>query len=247
MTNAGNLERSFLNGFCNHTNIAITNRFQSVFNNARSTNAYVDNSFRLGYTMESTSHKGIIRHSVAENYQLRTANGITVCSTGSGKLYNFAHLLNSVHIDTAFSRANAYRRANNVSYSKRFGNGSNQISIAFSVALIHQCRKATNKVYANILRSFVQSLRQGNVVITVAAFPNHRDGSNRNTLVDNGHAQFNFQIFACFYKALCLLANFIINLLRSYLNIRVSTITKADAHGDGTHVQFIFGNHACCF
>ena len=247
LTNASDFERSLFDGFCYHTDIAVTHRFQSIFYNARTTYAYIDYSFRFSHTVESTCHKGIIRHGVTEDYQFRTTDSITISSASCSHLHYFAHLFYSVHIDTAFGRTNAYRRANNVSYSQRFGNGSNQISIAFSVAFIYQRRKTTNKVNAYILSSFIKSLCQRNIVIAIAAFANHRNRCNRNAFIDNGHAQFNFQIFASFYKVFCLLANLVINFLRSYLHIGMSAVTQADAHSDGTHIQFVFGNHTCSF
>ena len=247
LTNASDFEGSLFNSFRNHTDIAVTHRFQSILNNARTTYAYIDYSFRFSHTVESTCHKGVVRYGVAEDYQFRTTDSIAVSSTSSSHLHYFTHLFYSVHIDTAFGRTNAYRRTNNVSYSQRFRNRSNQISVAFGVAFIYQCRKTTNEVYAYILRSFIKSLRQRNIVIGVTAFANHGNGGYGNAFVNNGHAQFKFQIFASFYKVFCLLANLIINFLRSYLHIGMSAVTQANAHSDGAHVQFVFGNHACSF
>ena len=247
LANAGNLEGSFLNRFGNHTDITVTYLLQCVFNNARSADANVDNAFRLGYAMEGTCHKRVIRHSVAEYYQLSAADCITVSSTLGSSLHNLAHLFYSVHVDTAFGRADAYRGADNVGNCQCFRNGCNQIAVALGVALVHESGKTADEVNADLLACVVQSLCQRYIIIAVAAFANHGNRGYGNTLVDDGHAQLNFDILTGFYQMLCLAANLIINLLRCYLDIRMTAITQADAHGDSTHVQLILGNHARSF
>ena len=247
LADAGNLESSFLNSFGNHTDIAVTHLLQRIFNNTRSAYANVDNAFRFGYAMEGTCHERVIRHSVAEYYQLSTTDCITVSGTLGSSLYNLAHLFYSVHVDTAFGRTNAYRGADNVGNCQCFRNRSNQIAVALGVALVNESGKAADKVNTDLLACVVQSLCQRYIIVAVTAFANHGNRRYGNTLVDDGHAQLNFDILTGFYQMLCLAANLIINLLRCYLDIRMTAITQADAHGDSTHVQLILGNHARSF
>ena len=247
LADTGNFESSFLNCFGNHTDIAVTYLLQCIFNNARAADANVDNAFRFGYAMESACHERVIRHSIAEYYQLSTTDRITIGSTLGSSLHNLAHLFYSIHIDTAFGRANAYGRANNVGNRQCFRNRRNQIAVALGVALVHESGKTADKVNADLLTCVVQSLCQRYIIIAVTAFTNHRNRRYGNTLVDDGHAQLNLNILTGFYQMLCLTANLIINFLRCYLDIRMTAITQADAHGDSTHVQLILGNHARSF
>ena len=247
LANAGNLESSFLNSFGNHTDIAVTHLLQCVFNNARAADANIDNAFRLCYAVEGTCHERVIRHSVAEYHQLSATDCIAVGSTLSSSLHNLAHLFYSVHVDTAFGRTDAYRGANNISNCQCFRNGGNQIAVTLGVALVHESGKTADEVDADLLACVVQSLCQRYIIVAVAAFAHHRNRRYGNTLVDDGHAQLNLDILTGFYQMLCLTANLIINLLRCYLNIRMTAITQADAHGDSTHVQLILGNHARSF
>ena len=247
LADAGNLEGSLFNRFGYHTDIAVTHLLQCVFNNARSAYANVDNAFRFGYAVEGTCHERVIRHSIAEYNKLSTADCIAVSSTLGSSLYNLAHLFYSIHIDTAFGRANAYGRANNVGNCQCFRNRRNQIAVALGIALVHESGKAADEVNANLLACVVQSLCQRYIIVAVAAFANHGNRRYGNTLVDNGHAQLNLDILTGFYQMLCLTANLIINFLRCYLDIRMTAITQADAHGDSTHIQLILGNHARSF
>ena len=215
-----------------------------MLHNAGAANAHVDHGFRLGYAQKGTGHKGVIGHSVAEHNQLRTANCITVRSALGRSLNNLAHLLYCIHINAAFSGAHAHGGAHNVGHGQCFRNGGNQIAVTLGIAFIYQCREAADKVNAHLLASSIQGLGQRHIIVSVAAFAHHGNRGYANALIDNGHAHFHLNILAGFNQLFGLGANFIINLLRRNLNIGMAAITQANTHGDGAHIQIIFGNHA---
>ena len=53
------LKRRLFNGFGNGANIGAAYGFQRVFYNARAADAYINNAFRFGNAVESTSMKGL--------------------------------------------------------------------------------------------------------------------------------------------------------------------------------------------
>ena len=247
LANAGNFKSSLFYGFSHSADICAAHSFKRMFNNAGSADADINYAFRLGYTMKSTGHKRIILYSIAENYQFGAANSITVSRQFSRLFYHAPHFRNGIHVNAAFGRANTYGRADNLCFSKRFRNRCNKFTVANGIAFINKCRKASDKINANSTPSFIKCFCQRNITFGIAAFANNCNWRYGNALVNNGYAKFCFKFLPYFNKIFCFFGNFIVNFLCRYLDISMSAVTQADAHGNSAHIQIIFGNHAVCF
>ena len=247
LTYTGNLESSFLNGFSHLCKVSTLQILQSVLYHTRTANAYANHLFCLANTVESTSHKRIIPRSISKYYQLGTAQSILITSQLCSSLNDFTHLTHAVHVNTSLSRTQINRGANHISSSQSLWNGINQNLIPIGKALLHQCRKTTNKVYANLLGSLVQSLCHWYIGISLAGLSSDSNWRNRNTLVNDGDTVLSLNVLTSFYQKLCRFGNLVIDIATKIFNIRVSTITERNTHSNSTDIQLVLCNHAIGF
>ena len=210
---------------------------------AGSADPYAYHRFRFRYAVEGAGHKGVIIYRVAEHDQLRAADGVVGRRLFRSFFHHAAHLRHCVHVDAGFRRAYVDRRTNHFRRGQRFRNGCDQIAVAFGVALVHQSAETADKVYAHFVSRPVQRPCQRHIIGSIAAFANHGNRRHGNTLVNDGHAQVRLDIFPGPYQLFRFLCNFVINFIRADFHIRMPAVPQADAHGDGTHVQVVMGDH----
>ncbi|MPM91708.1 hypothetical protein SDC9_138840 [bioreactor metagenome] len=115
--------------------------------------------------------------------------------------------------------------------------------VALRISFVHKGTVSADEVHAGGLSGSIQGLCKQNILLTVAAFGNHRNGCYRNALVDDGDPVFAFDHVACFYKVFGLLRDLVINLLRGNFYIAVTAVPKGDSHCDGSDIQIFIRYH----
>ena len=197
--------------------------------------------------MEGTGHKWIIPRGVGKYYQLGTAQGILISGQLGGTLDDFAHLADTVHIDACLGGTQVYRGAYHIGGSQSLRDGIQQDFVTVGKALLYQGRKTANKVYAYSLGCLVQGLCHRHIGICLAGFSGNGNRSNGNTLMNNRNTVLGLNIFAGFYQKLSRLGNLVVDIAAELVNIRMSTVTEGNAHGNGADIQLVLRNHAVGF
>ena len=243
----GNLEGSLLDGLSHLGKVGTLQILKGMLNNARAADTYADNLLRLTDAVESTCHERIVPRGVGKHYQLGTAQGILVTGKLGSTLDNLTHLAHTVHVDASLGRTQVDRGAYHISGSQCLGNGVQQDFIAIGKALFHQCRKTADEVYAHSLGSLVQGLSYRHIRISLACLSSDGNRGYGNALVNDRNTILSLDILTGLYKKFGRFGNLIIHIAAELVNVRMSTITQGNAHGNGAHIQLILRNHAICF
>ncbi len=218
-----------------------------MFYYPRATDTNADYLLCLADTMEGTGHKWIIPRGIGKYHQLGTAQGILIPGQLSGTLDDLTHLADAVHIDARLGGAKVYRGAYHIGGSQSLRDGIQQDLVAVGKALFNQGRKAANKVYAYSLGCLVQSLCYRYVGIGFAGFSGNGNRSNGNTFMNNRNTVLGLNVLAGFYQKLSRLGNLVVDIAAELVNIRMSTVTEGNAHGNGADIQLVLRNHAVGF
>ena len=239
LTHAGNLERRLLDGFRYHVKRLPLDAFQRALDHARPGHADVDGTFRLAHAAESTRHKRVILHCVAENDQLRAAQPVRVRRQRRRLFDNFTHFAHGVHVDARAGAADVDRGAEPLGRGEHFGDGSQQALVRQRCALVHQGRVAAQEVHAHFLRRAVKRLgNRARVALTDQAHCGHGDA-----LVDNRNAQFTLNGFARAHKVFGDAADFIVHALCAGFRGRMRAVQQIDAQRNGADIKVLLLNH----
>ena len=247
LTNTSDFECGTFYCFAQCFKIFASYFFQCFFHNAGAADANIDGTVCFTNAVESTCHEGVIFYGVAEYNQFCTTDAFSVFCQFCCFMDHFTHFFDSIHVDTVTRSTDIYGRTNEVCYCHSFGNGSDEFSVTFGVAFLHQSGKTTNEVYAYGFCSTIQCLRNTYIRICFAASCCNGNGSYGNTLVYNRHAVFLCQFVTDFYQIFGISGDFIVYLFVKLINIRVSTIQQTDTHCDGSHVQIGVVDHLIGF
>jgi hypothetical protein len=110
-------------------------------------------------------------------------------------------------------------------------------------ALLHQGGKAADEVHAHFLGGSVQGQGYGGQVLAAAASGHDGYGRHGNALVDYGNAEFPLYVLAGLHQVLCRAAYLVVYLPAASVYIGIGAVQKAQAHGDGAHVQMLLVYH----
>ena len=206
-------------------------------------NAHVDDAVRLANAVERARHKGIVLHSVAEHHQLGAAQTVPAFRQVGRLFDDAAHTGHRVHVDAGPRAAHVDAGAHQIGLGQRLGDGAQQQLVAFAEALLHQRGIAAQKVHAAGLARPVKGQGEGNVILRVAAARHQRHGGDGDALVDDGDAEFAFDIPARLHQLFRTAADFVVNFVTAALGILADAVQQGDAHGDGADVQMLLVDH----
>ena len=197
--------------------------------------------------MKSARHEGIVPRRIAENDELRAADGRLIARQFRRTLDDLAHLAHAVHVDARLRRAEVDRGTDELRRRKRLRNGRNQHLVAMRITLFNECRKAADEIDADLLRRAVERLGYGYEGIRLAGI--RRDGDRRdgNALVDDGDAVLRLDVSARLHEELCRLRDLVVDVATELLNVRMRAVTKRYTHRDRAHVELVLRDHAVCF
>ena len=243
LTHTGDPEGGLFNGFCHHIKGLTLDALKGVINNAGAGNAHIELTFRLAYAVECACHKGVILHSIGKYHQFRTAKAVVFLGDISGLFDDLAHFGYGIHIDTGLGRTHIDAGADISGLGHCLGNGIHQDPVALGTTLLHQSRKAANKVDAASLCRLIHSDRQRYVGISITAVTNDGDRSYRDPLVDDGNAKLPLDLLADLHQILCTASDLVVDLPGADLDIRVRAIQQGNTHSDCTDIQVALVDH----
>ena len=242
---SGHFKSSFLNSFAEHFKILSPYSFQSSLYNSRAGNAYVNNCVCFCHAMEGSRHKRIVIRSVAENYQLGTAQRILVsCSFGCFQ-DNISHKTHCIHINAGFGRPQIYRAAYPFCAGQGFRDRTDQQFIRLSHSLCHCGAVTADEVYPYLFCRLVQSLSQSHKIFRRLAgcSSDESNRSNRNPLIYYRNSEFSGDLISRFHQMSCESGDLLIYLPVYLLQIRINTVQKTDPQSNGTHIQIFLFDH----
>ena len=193
--------------------------------------------------MECSCHEGVILGNVCKYDELCTTDRVVVTCEVSGSFNNSAHELDSVHIDSGFCCCNIYRGANEICFGENLGNDRYHISFGGSYTLMYECRKASDEVYSEILCRSFECVSDFYISFGRDSTADKRDGSYRDTFVDDRNTVVLFDSFSCFYQILCLFCDLVIDLVTEAVFVLAYAVEERDAHSYGTDIQVLLAYH----
>ena len=205
------------------------------------TDAY--NCIGLTHAVERACHKRVILNRVAEYDKLRTAKAIAFLRQFSRLFDCLSHEPHRVHVNTRFRCGNVDTRADKVCLGQRLRDGSDQPTVAGGHALLHKSGEASDEIHAAGLCGAVHRLGKRNKILRLARTCDQRDGRNGNAFIDDGNAEFPLDLAARRDQMLCLPADLVMNFPGAGLRVRVCTVQKRNAHGNGADVQMLMVDH----
>ena len=212
-----------------------------------SADTHTDNLLCFTDPMEGACHKRIIPRGITENDELGTAQRIIIAGKFCRALDDLAHFPDAVHIDTSLGGTKIYRRTDDIRRCQCLRNRVNQNAVTVGKALFHQSRKTTDEVDTDFLGGPVHGFCHRHIGIRLAGIRCNGNRRNGHALMDDGDTVFRFNILTRLYEELRRLGNLVIHIAAKLVHIRMRTIPQGNAHGNGTHVQFVLGNHLICF
>ena len=247
LTHTGDLEGGPLDDLGKSRQVAVSRPLDGAGNNAGAGNANVYNTFGLANTVESARHKGIVLGYVGKNNQLGAGHGAVVTGEISRPLDDLAHFGYGVHVDARLGAGYVDGGANHVSLGKGLGNDRNKIARTLGSALVDQRREAADKVDAQLGRRAVQRLGDLYVALGGNVAADEGDGSNRNSLVDDGNAVLLLDLLANGHQIACGFCYLVVDLLAKTVLVLADTVEKGYAHGNGADIQLFLTYHIYCF
>ena len=193
--------------------------------------------------MESTCHKGVIFHGVAEHHQLGAAQTRPLTGQVGGVLDDAPHTGHGVHIDTRPGGTHIHTGADKIRFRQCLGDGTQQQLIAPGEAFLHRRGKAADEVHTAGLSRPIHGQGKGHKVLCSTAGGNQSHGGDGNAFVDNRDAELAFNILAGFYQIFSVTGDLVINLVAAALRILADAVQQGDAHGDGADVQMVLVDH----
>ncbi|MPM15977.1 hypothetical protein SDC9_62351 [bioreactor metagenome] len=117
--------------------------------------------------MESTRHKGIVLHGVAEDHQFGAAEAALIGGECRGPFDDPAHFGHCVHVDARPCGADIHRGADQLGGSEGFGNSRDEPPVPRGEALLHQGGEPADKVDAALFRRPIHGDGKGDIVFGI--------------------------------------------------------------------------------
>ena len=241
LTHPGDFKSGLFDNIRHFRNGSVLGFGQSSPYHAGAGNPYVNDAVCFSYTVERPCHKGVVLRSVAEHHQFGGADAVAVLGGFGGIPHHLAHELAGVQVDSRFSGADIYRRADVIGFRQSLGNGTDQLLISGRKTFLHQCRVTPDEVYPAVYCGLFQHMGVFDGLTRRGA--DNGDGGDGNPLVDNGNPVFLFNLFPHLHQFAGLLHDFIVNLPAGGIRVRIDAIQQRDAHGNGADVQVFFLDH----
>ena len=197
--------------------------------------------------MKSARHEGIVPRRIAENDELRAADGRLIARQFRRTLDDLAHLTHAVHVDARLRRTEVDRGTDEIRRGKRLRDGRDEHLIAMRISLFHERGKTADEVDADLLRRTIERFGYGNVGIRLAGV--RRDGDRRDgdALVDDGDAVLRLDVLARLHKEFRRFRDLVVDVAAELLDVRMRAVAERNAHRDRAHVELVLRNHAVCF
>ena len=193
--------------------------------------------------MEGTGHEGVILHGVGKHHQLGAAQAVLVPGELGGLFDDAAHLGHGIHIDAGLGGAHVNAGADHIRGGHGLGDGADQLPVALGGALLHQGGEAADDVDTAGFRSCIQCLGNFHIAFCLAGSGHQRNGGDGNALIDNGNAELRLDLPAHTDQVLGAAGDLVIGFFAADGQVRIGTVQKADAHGDGPDIQVLIVDH----
>lgn len=148
-----------------------------------------------------------------------------------------------IHVDASPRRGDVERRAHALRRGERFGDGVDELAVGRADALLHERGEASHEVDAEGLGRAVHGAGDGGEVGGGAGGGDLRDRRDRDALVGDGDAVLALEVLRGGDEVLGRVRDLVVDLLAHAVHVLVRASHERDAHGDGTQVEVLLGDH----
>jgi len=224
--------------------IGLQHLLQATLDHAGTGHADIDDGLRLAGPQEPPGHERIVFGNVGEHHQLGAGPSVLIGGQLGSLLDGISHQQDRVDVDARFGGRGVDRSADALGARQHLGQNVEKDPLTRGDALLHQGRKAAEKIHPNRPRRLVQLPGRLQKRLFVMAFHQPGDGADGQSLVDDGNAVLGSHLIADGDQSAGLREDLAVDLLTEVFHVERGALLKVDPQGDGPHVQLLFPQHA---